>query len=96
MEKMREKRFGMGILTTILNILLVGGAVCCAAVAVRGRRLTVSVVALLGAGVLLALELLCLQAPDAAVAQIGAGVALPAALLLPLLSRRGKGKGDDT
>lgn len=87
-----------GILVTVLNTLVIIGAVASAVVAVQARRLIDSVIALDAVGAFITLEFVLLQAPDVAIAEASVGVVLCTVLYIIALRRvnadkKGEGKG---
>ncbi len=61
---------------TLLNILILLGAVISAVLAVTCEKMLSSVLALAAAGTFIALEFLILQAPDVAIAEASVGAVL--------------------
>lgn len=83
-----------GTLLTILNILVLCGAVAAAVVAVQAKKMLDSVIALAAAGSFIALEFILLQAPDVAIAEAAVGVVLSTVLYLIALRRVYGRKGE--
>ena len=76
-----------GILTFVLNLVAVGGAVASAVVAVRARRLIDSVIALAAVGSFISMEFILLQAPDVAIAEASVGAVLSTILYIIALRK---------
>ena len=76
-----------GILTIVLNLVAVGGAVASAVVAVRARRLIDSVIALAAVGSFISMEFILLQAPDVAIAEASVGAVLSTILYIIALRK---------
>ncbi len=76
-----------GILTFVLNVVAVGGAVASAVVAVRARRLIDSVIALAAVGSFISMEFILLQAPDVAIAEASVGAVLSTILYIIALRK---------
>ncbi|MDO4284291.1 MAG: DUF4040 domain-containing protein [Eubacteriales bacterium] len=85
----------MGIdLVSVLNVLVLIGALASAVVAVQARRVLESIIALAAAGSFMAVEFLLLQAPDVAIAEAAVGAVLGTVLYVIAL-RRVVGKGEN-
>lgn len=76
-----------GILTFVLNLVAMGGAVASAVVAVRARRLIDSVIALAAVGSFISMEFILLQAPDVAIAEASVGAVLSTILYIIALRK---------
>lgn len=81
-------------LLTILNALVLLGAMTAAVVAVRATRILDSIIGLAAAGSFMAVEFLFLQAPDVAIAEAAVGAVLGTVLYVIALRKViGKGQG---
>ncbi len=76
-----------GILTFVLNLVAVSGAVASAVVAVRARRMIDSVIALAAVGSFISMEFILLQAPDVAIAEASVGAVLSTILYIIALRK---------
>lgn len=74
-------------LMTILNFVVLLGAVVSAVVAVQAKRLLDSIIGLAAAGSFMAVEFLFLQAPDVAIAEAAVGAVLGTVLYVIALRR---------
>ncbi len=85
-----------GILVTVLNTIVIIGAVASAVVVIKAERLIDSAIALAAVGSFMALEFILLQAPDVAIAEASVGAILSTVLYIIALKRVGedKKKGD--
>lgn len=81
-----------GVLITILNALVLVGALASAVIAVRAKKLLDSVIALAAAGSFVALDFLLLQAPDVAIAEASVGAVLSTVLFIIALRKVTGGK----
>lgn len=79
-------------LMTVLNAVVLIGAVVSGVVAVQARRILDSIIGLAAAGSFMAVEFLFLQAPDVAIAEAAVGAVLGTVLYVIAL-RRVMGKG---
>lgn len=84
-----------GILVTVLNTLVIIGAVASAIVVVKAKKLIDSVIALAATGSFIALEFILLQAPDVAIAEASVGAILSTVLYIIALKRVGADKEDE-
>ena len=75
------------MLITILNTLVLIGALASAVVAVRAEKLLDSVIALGATGSFISLEFLLLQAPDVAIAEASVGAVLSTVLFIIALRK---------
>ncbi|MCI2047095.1 MAG: DUF4040 domain-containing protein [Faecalibacterium sp.] len=81
---------------SVLNILVLLGAVLSALVAVEAKRILDSVIALGAAGSFMAVEFLFLQAPDVAIAEAAVGAVLGTVLYIIALRKvMGKDREDE-
>ena len=83
-----------GVLVTILNTLVIIGAVASAVVVIKAEKLIDSVIALAAVGSFMALEFIILQAPDVAIAEASVGAILSTVLYIIALKRVGADKED--
>lgn len=83
-----------GILVTVLNTLVIIGAVASAVVVIKAEKLIDSVIALAATGSFMALEFILLQAPDVAIAEASVGAILSTVLYIIALKRVGADKED--
>ena len=74
-------------LGSILNVLVLIGALASAVVAVQAKRILESIIALAAAGSFMAVEFLLLQAPDVAIAEAAVGAVLGTVLYVIALRR---------
>ncbi len=74
-------------LMTLLNALVLLGAVASALIAVQSKRLLDSIIALGAAGSFISVEFLFLQAPDVAIAEAAVGAVLGSILYVIALRR---------
>lgn len=81
-------------LMTVLNLVVLLGAVVSAVVAVQAKRLIDSIIALAAAGSFIAVEFLFLQAPDVAIAEAAVGAVLGTVLYVIALRRIMRKEGD--
>ena len=81
-------------LMTVLNLVVLLGAVVSAVVAVQAKRLIDSIIALAAAGSFIAVEFLFLQAPDVAIAEAAGGAVLGTVLYVIALRRIMRKEGD--
>jgi energy-converting hydrogenase B subunit D len=83
-------------LLSVLNILVLVGAVASAFVAVEAKRILDSVIGLGAAGSFMAVEFLFLQAPDVAIAEAAVGAVLGTVLYIIALRKvMGKDREDE-
>ena len=76
-----------GILFTILNTLVIIGAIASAITAVHAEKLISSVLALAATGSFVGLEFILLQAPDVAIAEVSVGAILSTILYIVALRK---------
>ena len=76
-----------GILFTILNTLVIIGAIASAITAVHAEKLISSVIALAATGSFVGLEFILLQAPDVAIAEVSVGAILSTILYIVALRK---------
>ena len=81
-------------LVSVLNVLVLIGAMAAAFVAVQANRILDSIIGLAAAGSFMAVEFLLLQAPDVAIAEAAVGAVLGTVLYIIAL-RQVIGKGDE-
>ena len=81
-------------LLSVLNVLILVGAMASGLVAVHARRMLDSIIALAATGSFMAVEFLFLQAPDVAIAEAAVGAELGTVLYVIAL-RKVIGKGDE-
>ncbi len=81
-------------LLSVLNVLILVGAMASGLVAVHARRMLDSIIALAATGSFMAVEFLFLQAPDVAIAEAAVGAVLGTVLYVIAL-RKVIGKGDE-
>lgn len=81
-------------LLSLLNVLVLLGALCAAWVAVQAKRILDSIIGLAAAGSFMAIEFLLLQAPDVAIAEAAVGAVLGTVLYIIAL-RKVIGGGDE-
>ena len=74
-------------LMTLLNALVLLGAVASALIAVQSKRLLDSIIALGAAGSFISVDFLFLQAPDVAIAEAAVGAVLGSILYVIALRR---------
>ena len=84
-----------GTMITVLNTMVLIGAVSSAVVAVHAKKMLDSAFALAATGSFIALEFLLLQAPDVAIAEASVGAVLSTILYLVALRRVYGKKGED-
>ncbi len=81
---------------SVLNVLVLLGAVLSALVAVEAKRILDSIIALGAAGSFMAVEFLFLQAPDVAIAEAAVGAVLGTVLYIIALRKvMGKDREDE-
>ena len=83
-----------GVLVTVLNTLVLIGALASAIVAVQAKKMLDSVIALAATGSFIALEFLLLQAPDVAIAEASVGAVLSTVLFIIALRKVNAHKED--
>lgn len=76
-----------GILFTILNTLVIIGAIASAITAVHAEKLISSILALAATGSFVGLEFILLQAPDVAIAEVSVGAILSTILYIVALRK---------
>lgn len=76
-----------GPLVTLLNALVLIGALASAIVAIRARKLIDSVIALGAVGAFISLEFILLSAPDVAIAEASVGAVLSTVLFIIALRK---------
>ena len=81
-------------LLSVLNVLILVGAMASGLVAVHACRMLDSIIALAATGSFMAVEFLFLQAPDVAIAEAAVGAVLGTVLYVIAL-RKVIGKGDE-
>ena len=83
-----------GTLITVLNVLVLCGAVASAVIAVQAKKLLDSIIALGATGSFIALEFILLQAPNVAIAEASVGAVLSTVLYLIALRKVHGRKGE--
>lgn len=74
-------------LLSVLNVLILVGAMASGLVAVHARRMLDSIIALAATGSFMAVEFLFLQAPDVAIAEAAVGAVLGTVLYIIALRK---------